>query len=209
MAAKIIVRRPRRELMGPPPEGMEMDRGEVKLHAFDPTFPTELEGLLAQEDWTQIVEQLDKFWIPLFQREGEIERCSVLLCCCCCCTGGITLCAMCCYQSCSGRGLDKRKIAARREIKSYFEELNKNHGEQGIHFSVSPTVKTFYIEIRVAQPGASAAETNNKRNSRASVSTEEEHRKEEEPLLKPTHTAEQPSPSYGTQNENNNLEGLD
>ncbi len=86
--ATIIVRRPRRERMEQQvPEEVVMSRDEMpKLGAFDPTFPSELEGLIPPEEWAQIIDRLDEYWIPFFKREQEIESCSMCLCCCCCCT---------------------------------------------------------------------------------------------------------------------------
>jgi hypothetical protein len=210
--ATIIVRRPRRERMEQQaPEEMAMSRDEMPKGAFDPTFPSELEGLIPPEEWAQIVDRLDEFWVPFFKREQEIEGCAMCLCCCCCCTLGLSLCAMCCYSSCAGRKLDKRKIEGRRQMKVYFEEeLNPKYSDKGVRFAVAPTIKTFYVEIRINKEGY---EDN---RSRADSTTDEE--KEGEPLLrraKEDHasnggassstTAGQssssaaPAPTYGTQ----------
>jgi hypothetical protein len=207
-----------------PPEEVLMTREEMpKVGAFDPTFPSELEGLITPEEWAQIVDRLDELWVPLFKREQSIESCAMCLCCCCCCTLGLSLCAMCCYQSCAGRGLDKRKVEARRQMKVYFEELNKDHADKGVRFAVSPTIKTFYVEIRIDKPGSGGG-NGNENTPRAESSDEE---KEGQPLLRrkdensssgpPASTpAPAPAPSYGTQEQPNDadaaadgLDGLD
>jgi hypothetical protein len=209
--ATIIVRRPRRERMEQQvPEEVVMSRDEMpKLGAFDPTFPSELEGLIPPEEWAQIIDRLDEYWIPFFKREQEIESCSMCLCCCCCCTLGLSLFAMCCYSSCAGRKLDKRKINGRRQMKAYFEEeLNPKYSAQGVRFAVAPTIKTFYVEIRIDKPGTAG----NDNRSRAESTTDEE--KEGEPLLRrakedsASHNggassaqaqSSTPAPVYGTQ----------
>jgi len=177
--ATIIIRRPQPERLGP--EALDMSQEEPSI--WDTKLPSELDGLISSEEWKQIVDKLNEFWLPLELRDQDISNKAATLCCCACCcclcTLGLSCCGVYCYSSCAHRGLDKRKKIVRAQMKAYFDtELNPRYAARSISFAVSPTIQTFYIEIRLNKGG------NGNARPRSATPTTDDEGQEEEPLLR-------------------------